>query len=217
MGLTGIPPAMFMRGGDPADPRSIRTRTQLLDAYERLLALDGSPTVAELVREAGVSRSSFYAHFTGIEEVGVAALRSILDAFEPLHAPRDNEAPNMPTAASFHDLFTHLGAHRRLCAEVLISDQQVPALAELYTTLVAHLVSALGGSPDRPAGFDVERGARFLVGGILALLVDDLQGPDSGSDRVGSTVAAMLPDWLSRANVLETPLSITPNAAARHR
>lgn len=209
MGLTGIPPAAFMRDGDPTDPRSVRTRSQLLSAYERLLASSSSPTVADLVRAAGVSRSSFYTHFAGIEEVGVAALRSILDSFDPVDE-REHRGQVAPTAASFQDLFDHLAAHRDLCVAVLVSDEQMPALAELHAALVTHVTTAIERSPAMPVGFDVDRGARFLVGGILSLLHEDLQtGADV--DGAGKLVSAMLPEWLARDNLLDAPLSVAPS------
>lgn len=216
MGLTGIPPAAFMRGGNPADPRSVRTRRQLLDAYERLLNSGMTPTVAELVREAGVSRSSFYGHFTGIEEVGVASLRSILDEFEPLRRASASPA-QASTAAGFLDLFAHLNEHRVLCGAVLTSGEHVPALAELHGVLVRHLTLALAASPAKPAGFDAAQGATFLVGGMLSLLVESLQRTgvvDRGT--LGDTVAAMLPQWLTEANVLQEALPVTLNASS-HR
>ncbi|KRA23006.1 hypothetical protein ASD65_00140 [Microbacterium sp. Root61] len=217
MGLTGIPPAAFMREGDPTDPRSMRTRSQLLAAYEQLLESGSTPTVAELVRVAGVSRSSFYTHFAGIEDVGVAALRSVLDAFDPPQEEREPGRPVGPTAASFRDLFGHLAEHRDLCVAVLVLDGQMPALAELHGALVAHLVAAIEQAPAKPVGFDVQRGARFLVGGILALLHADLQAAESDVDDVAQTIAAMLPDWLARDNLLDAPLSVSPSAGAAGR
>lgn len=54
MGLTGIPPAVFMREGNAMDPRSVRTRQQLLAAFERQLETgEIAPTVSSLAREAG--------------------------------------------------------------------------------------------------------------------------------------------------------------------
>ncbi|WP_159440995.1 TetR/AcrR family transcriptional regulator [Agromyces cerinus] len=168
------------------------------------------------MRTAGVSRSSFYTHFAGIEEVGVAALRSILDSFDPIDDERDPGAPGAPAAASFQDLFDHLAAHRDLCVAVLVSDEQMPALAELHAALVTHVTTAIERSPAMPAGFDVERGARFLVGGILSLLHEDLQtGADI--DGTGAIVSAMLPEWLARDNLLDAPLSVAPSSLAPTR
>ena len=54
-----------------ADPRNARTEAAIKDAMLRLMEHKQSALVgvAELAREAGVSRSSFYNHFSGIHEV----------------------------------------------------------------------------------------------------------------------------------------------------
>ncbi|ROZ50274.1 TetR/AcrR family transcriptional regulator [Rhodococcus sp. WS3] len=213
MGLTGIPPAVFMREGDPMDPRSMRTRRQLLEAFERLLEADKMPTVAELVREAGVSRSSFYAHFTGIEEVGVAALRSILDEFEPGEVRNVDRQDGASASVTFEDLFAHLGQHRRLCSAVLVSDTQLPALAELKTTLVDQLTAAIHQSPGKPGSLDAGKAASFLVGGILAILLESLQEADRDDD-LSATLAAMLPEWLTAARALAAPILFAPKSEA---
>ncbi|WP_405146663.1 TetR/AcrR family transcriptional regulator [Nocardia salmonicida] len=211
MGLTGIPPAAFMRGGDPTDPRSMRTRRQLLEAFEQALEAGTTPTVSDLVRDAGISRSTFYAHFTGIEEVGVAALRVILDAFEPSETPDVGDRGVGPSAATFEDLFAHLGAHRRLCSAVLVTDAHLPAFAELKTTLVSQLTAAINRSSDTPEGLDAGRAASFLVGGILALLLESLRSPEQSEDEdLGATLAAMLPEWLAGTRTLVAPISFTP-------
>ena len=214
MGLTGMPPAVFMREGNAMDPRSVRTRFHLLAAFERQLESgETAPTVSSLVREAGVSRSSFYKHFTGAEEVGVAAFREILDQFEPSEdeGPDSDAARDATAAASLEDLFAHLGRHRRLCSAVLVSDVQIPALAELHATLVAHLTDAIGRVATRPEEVDASQAATFLVGGILSLFIGWLQGAGQGVDELAATVAAMLPDWLDGAATLDSPIRVTPS------
>lgn len=210
MGLTGIPPAAFMRGGDPADKRSVRTRRQLLEAFEQSLEAGRTPTVSDLVRDAGVSRSSFYAHFAGIEELGVAALRSILDAFEPRQSRESDHQDTESSAATLEDLFAHLGAHRSLCCAVLVTDTHLPAFAELQTTLVSQLTAAIHASSGKPEALDAGRAASFLVGGILALLLESLREPERYADEdLGATLAAMLPEWLTRTRTLVAPILFT--------
>lgn len=58
------------------DPRAERSRTQLTDALTTLLgSRDGRQiSVSALCAEAGVSRPTFYQHFTSIDEVAVAGV-----------------------------------------------------------------------------------------------------------------------------------------------
>lgn len=212
MGLTGTPPAVFMREGNVKDPRSKRTRQQLLAAYERQLENgETTPTVSSLAQEAGVSRSSFYKHFAGTEDMGVAALRSILDELGPSGNIEPYAAASREVSAvSFEELFEHLGRHRLLCSAVLFADAQMPALAELHVTLVTHLTVAISAAHTKPDDVDASQAATFLVGGILSLLVEWFQSsaPQSAAD-LAEIVKRMLPEWLTEEETLEAPILVT--------
>ena len=70
-------------GPASADPRARRTRRRVFDAVERLVMQeDGGRAegiaVSDIVREAGISRSSFYAHFEDASAVASALLREDL-------------------------------------------------------------------------------------------------------------------------------------------
>ncbi|MCD4853419.1 TetR/AcrR family transcriptional regulator [Arthrobacter sp. AK01] len=211
MGLTGTPPAVFMREGNAADPRAVRTRQLLLDAFERQLESgQSSPTVSSLVQEAAVSRSSFYNHFTGAENVGVAAFRELLDAFKPmLREDEDQSTPAVVSQVGFEEFFTHLAEHRVLCLAVLTPGTQTPALAELHSTLVTHLTAAIAAVEARPAGLDAKQAAVFLVGAILSLLLDWLEKPTQTATELTLFVDRMLPDWLREEHQIEAPILVT--------
>ena len=211
MGLTGMPPAVFMREGNAADPRAVRTRQLLLDAFERQLENGQiAPTVSSLAQEAGVSRSSFYNHFSGAEDVGVAAFRELLDAFKPSRGEDRNKSSSSGNSqVSFEELFRHLEEHRVLCLAVLVPDAQTPALHQLHGTLVSHLTEAINAVDSRPAELDARRAAIFLVGGILSLLLDWLHKPTETAAELAVLAEIMLPEWLKEKESLETPIRIT--------
>ncbi len=212
MGLTGTPPAVFMREGNAADPRAVRTRQLLLDAFERQLERgESAPTVSSLAQEAGVSRSSFYNHFSGAENVGVAAFRELLDEFKPSSdAETGRPSEEGTTRVGFAEFFEHLGHHRVLCLAVLVPDTQTPALFELHGTLVAHLTQAISAVDTKPLGLQANRAAIFLVGGILSLLLDWLQDPTETAEDLAKTVESMLPGWLRESESLNAPILVTP-------
>lgn len=211
MGLTGMPPAVFMREGNAADPRSVRTRQLLLAAFERQLEHgQASPTVSSLVHEAAVSRSSFYNHFTGAENVGVAAFRELLDDFKPTLGEDGNQStPAGTSRVGFEEFFNHLAQHRVLCLAVLTPGIQTPALAELHSTLVSHLTEAVALVDTRPAGLNPKEAAVFLVGGILSLLLEWLQETTQTAADLAICVDRMLPDWLRKKKPFEAPILVT--------
>ena len=63
------------------DPRARRTRERLVRAYVDLAKTSaGVPTVSDVVRSAGVNRSSFYAHFTDVGDLSLYLLETALAA-----------------------------------------------------------------------------------------------------------------------------------------
>lgn len=216
MALTGVPPAIFMRDGNPEDPRSQRSRRSVLETFEEEIQLGRRPaTVAELVRTAGVSRSTFYSHFADLDEVGVAALRDILFAFgatTEVGHPGVGSARSGPTA-SLRDLFAHLHAHQALCRALLSVDggKPHPAAAELRAVLVEHFESSISAL-DLTLPVDAHTTALFVVGGVMALIVDWLGNGSTSPTVLADAVATLLPDWLRDSDSLARPLHVTNQA-----
>lgn len=69
-----------------ADIRRIRTRHAIQEALLSLMAKKPFQEigVAELTREAGISRSAFYAHFTNTHDVYTALVREFFQGIKPL-------------------------------------------------------------------------------------------------------------------------------------
>ena len=66
---------------DSSDPRALRTRQKLVDAFHAAVA-DADPaamSVASLTRAAGVNRTSFYSHFGSPEDLAIHALSDLFD------------------------------------------------------------------------------------------------------------------------------------------
>ena len=218
MALTGVPPA-FMREGNPSDPRAVRTRRLIIEAYERQL-IQGFDvdTVAALVRAAGVSRSSFYCHFKSVEEVGVAALRELLDSFGSASHQSTGAVSSRLAAtessgsASLQEFVEHLNAHRTLCAAVLAAGPDNPAHSELQSTLVEHITIALSDVQGPMPDIGPRQVATFIVGGVMALVVSGLKYGDQTPAQVARAVHTMLPDWARDAEQLRTPLRTSPTS-----
>ena len=81
-----------------ADKRTIRTREQIAGAFYALMK-EKDPAdiqVAELCREAGINRSTFYDHYKSVEELQRALLREIIEEnksfFRQYHFDMDSKA-----------------------------------------------------------------------------------------------------------------------------
>ena len=213
MALTGVPPAIFMREGNPDDPRAQRSRRLLLETFEEEIRRGRHPVSgADLVRTAGVSRSTFYSHFADIDEVGVAALRDILFTF---HTVAKSDSTGLGTevtgpTASLRDLFTHLDAHQALCRALLSANggKPHPAEAELRTVLVDHFEASIAAL-NQALPVDARTTALFVVGGVMTLIMDRLGSASISPAALADEVAALLPSWLRNADGLKKPLHLT--------
>ncbi|WP_169786793.1 TetR/AcrR family transcriptional regulator [Nitriliruptor alkaliphilus] len=194
-----------MRTGDLSDPRAQRTRALLLAEYERQLALGGEPpTVASLVREAGVSRSAFYGHFTSIDEVGVAAVRSALDQLgvRDTEMRRDDAASGVSVARmTYAAFFAHILGHRHLYAPLIGANDISAAHDELREVLIAQTQRSIEAIADRPDGVDSRRAARFIIGGLMAVMAEWLRDPQPCSPQeLAEHIAQTLPTWFASTN-----------------
>lgn len=214
MALTGVPPAIFMRDGNPDDPRARRTRALLLNAYEsEIEAGRAVVSVATLVRAAGVSRSSFYSHFSGVDELGLAAMRALLEGLE---IPADSVSTGgecdplcSNPSASLLDLFTHLADHRALFVALMADEGgSTPAGAEFRILLTGHIADAIRDSAI-PTGVSVDAVATYLVGGLVALMCHLMRDVESAEVDMARHVNSLVPDWLRSCEHLDRPLRLT--------
>lgn len=94
------------------------TRARILDTFNRLL-LDGAaprPKVSQIIDEAGVSRSTFYDHFDGVEVLLDESLTGLFGGFaQALVIRRD--------PAFLQSLIEHIGENRQMAREFLSGDR----------------------------------------------------------------------------------------------
>lgn len=182
------------------DPRSLRTRAAIVAAVHEIAAEQTGtvPTVAEIIRRAGVSRSSFYTQFSDFGELVEEVLRQALESIRREDAGL-RQIPNVTEAEA-----TRLGA--RHVIEHVIAHREFYRLglatggAALWgsVTMVAEQLAASECVKHGPsAGVSVPMAATFLAGGLLTLLhavVREEAEPDL--EEITGQFVAMLPDWL---------------------
>ena len=103
-----------MSGKSRPDPRSRRTRTALIGAFNSLFLSRrrGRVRVAEIVAEAEVGRSTFYEHYSGADEIHLEALK------RPFAALADAAAGRGDVRAVEHFL-AHFWENRQRARETL--------------------------------------------------------------------------------------------------
>ena len=114
---------------EKTDARVVRTRDRLGDALIALL-LEKSfddVTVQEVLDRAGVSRSTFYAHYKDKNDLFLSDIDQFLESIATLLARSGDRSPRVAPVAEF---FTHVGESRDLY-QVMVESGRIHDLRDL--------------------------------------------------------------------------------------
>lgn len=169
-----------------SDPRAEKTRRAIFSAVESLTTARTAPiTVSDIVRTAAISRSSFYAHFSGLDDLAreylhvqlAEARASVIDLIRTEAASRHDAAHD-----GYRRLVTHMVKHYPVYASVLDLSLSRGAYDEIvhgYASLWLDSIDTLGGTA---AGPRPELTATFVAGGAITLIGSTMKGRISISD-----------------------------------
>ena len=150
------------------DRRTDRTRRALVDAVRSLLVARawGEVMVQLICDTADVSRSAFYAHFDGRDDVLDTAFEALLDALGEPIAGRGLDARG--TFACLAPLTSHVREHRALVER----NAAAPSGATLSVRFRETVVEAARREARRSGRFRAlpDETIAFATGGALALL-----------------------------------------------
>ena len=149
------------------DPRAARTLKKIVDAVHEL-ARDGtrSITVTDLIRRAGVGKTSFYSHFSGIDEL---ALHVFLESFETPdstehgESTRPDEARNLIEPLTVPAIVAHYAENRGLYETVL----SVPQSAEMLNTAIGVIADRLGMRDEHVAADHPDRVRHMITAAAI--------------------------------------------------
>ena len=187
-----------------SDPRAEKTRRAIFSAVESLTSAKNTPiTVSDIVRTAAISRSSFYAHFSGLDDLAREYLHVQLAevrASVALLVRTDAAGRRDAAQHSYRGLLTHMVKHYPVYESVLDLSLSRGAYDEVvhgYASLWLDSIDSLGGLPVGPRP---ELTATFVAGGALTLIGSTLKGRVSVSDEdLVNELTRLLP-----ATLLET-------------
>ena len=181
-----------------ADPRILRSRRTLEVALLALIEQHDLTTlsIADVTREAGVSRSTFYDHYTDLHDLAESACTDMFEAllvqapvFVSLNVDPETSNPLVK-------LFQHVLTHRRLYSALLGPDGSARVMAYLLNrlTIAIHVNRALGKADfathrDDPAEAPLDVAASFAAGALLGVVVDWLRRgcPGTPASMAGQT------------------------------
>ncbi|WP_439591127.1 TetR/AcrR family transcriptional regulator [Microbacterium sp.] len=191
------------------DPRTTRTRQALRDALRTLLATHSldDVSVSLLCREAGVHRTTFYAHAPGARQFAVTEFTADLDRIATVDVDAEEETPDRVARrylASLRALLDHLVDDRTVYRALLTSDSRGSFRAALEGRLRARAEQAIDvfadqgvvSVPDDPRGR--AEAAAFIAGALVGVIDVWTLSDDTDATAAGSRIAALMPPWWPR-------------------
>ena len=183
------------------DPRVARTRQAILDAVETLASADKPITVAAIVRTAGIGRSSFYTHFSGIDELAVVVLGDVFRAIgaEDVELRRHRVVSGAEAARVAQvRLVGHLVQHRALYVSLLAMPFTAAVYARAVEAYAAQVHATIALLPEIPHGLTAEAVATYTAAGSLGLLAQWIRNDDPvPADVLVDQLMALVPSWLA--------------------
>lgn len=169
------------------DERALRTRNSIAAAVIRLGPRRGVDriTVGELAVEAGISRSTFYAHFGSFEDYLARSFAGMVERLAE-KAASETTGPDAPLLCTQH-ILAHIHAAPQYVAAITRSRHRPTMLAAGEERLTVHLETRLRTL--RPT-LDRRRRAtlaRFVAAGFIGMLRSWMEGgmPRSPDDLRG--------------------------------
>jgi AcrR family transcriptional regulator len=189
-----LPDSLRSTTETPGDPRAARTRQGILAAVARLHSSDvGDISVSHIVREAKISRSSFYAHFSSLDDLAVALLRQ---EFASVALP----GPRSP--GGLRESYTRLVQHFAQRESIYSYALGLPLSRRAFDDVIAGYAEQVLASFDEPASeadaIRARRAATYVAGGTVSLLSAWVANHhDISADQLVDELIALLPPWLS--------------------
>lgn len=178
-------------------------------AVRQLISDSDEPlTVADIVRVARVSRSTFYAHFGSLDDLALEVLRSQFVELGGLDVDwrRDDLLPGRAIARlGFGHLIAHIVDNLPLYSSALRTPHTRTAYDELVQSYCIRLMDSIitvGGAPEN---VDARLVSTFVGGGAVTLISAWMRGHiELSDDDLVRQLVDLLPPWILESPIKET-------------
>ncbi|MCS5478138.1 TetR/AcrR family transcriptional regulator [Corynebacterium sp. YIM 101645] len=194
---------------ESSDVRAVRTRGQISEALERLTARGAEITVSSIVREAGISRGTFYTHYSGLEGLAVelqAEVVHLLAGLERTQAHLDPEervrSRRDSIAEALGGVVEHYARYRSFYAAVFSMPVSQANARLRVEALAAELQEHMSIDAVVPEGVNIRLAALFIAGGWTTVITDWVLGNVEATEGdVARHMVMLVPEWLYRLRV----------------
>jgi len=178
-----------------ADPRAERTRQQIFAAVRDLTARGtASLTVGDIVLAAGISRSSFYAHFGGVDELSEEMFRAQFSQIEQDSVPLGSTS----VRSGYTRLVEHMVENQPLYSSLVVFPPARGAYDDLVLDFCTRLLISVAATSRVPPGLRTDLAITYVAGGALTVIGSWMSGDvDVSDDELVDQLVALLPHWLS--------------------
>lgn len=191
---------------DSTDVRALRTRRGIAEALERLALRQAEVSVSSLVREAGISRGTFYTHYADLGELagelqttivhriaGWERERARLDATEVIMSRRQS------IAEALRMVVDHYSQYREFYRAVFSLPTSLQAANALVEALAIELQEHMETDAMTPEHIDARVAAQFIAGGWTTVISEWVMGRLNASETsLARHLVDLLPDWMYR-------------------
>jgi AcrR family transcriptional regulator len=188
------------RMSDSPDERALRTRQALVSAYRGLVSSHAvtDVSVARVVQRAGVTRSSFYAHFANTDDLAVAALTEVFDVVASADSASRRQGTEPLAEVSEQSLAEVVAfiADRRVVYRDLLAraDHFALAVEDAFAERSLATLAAAGHSVADPVVT-----ARFIAAGVMGVIAWWLrEASDWTAEELAHHLAAVIPTDFTR-------------------
>lgn len=198
---------------DSTDTRALRTRREIADALDRLAARQADVSVSSLVREAGISRGTFYTHYADLGELagelqtaivhriaGWERQRARLDAAEAVMTRRQS------IAEALRMVVDHYSQYRVFYAAVFSLPTSLQATNALVEALADELQEHMDTDALTPDYIDARTASLFIAGGWTTVISEWVMGRLKVDEvAVAQHLVDLLPEWMYRLRATAGP------------
>ncbi|GAA2035645.1 hypothetical protein GCM10009819_20190 [Agromyces tropicus] len=188
------------------DPRHRRTRAALVEALLRLLAREplDAISVAALCREAGVHRTTFYAHAPNVHAFALDVFTLDVDRLTAVAVEPGAETPEHVAErylASLVAVLEHVAEDRAGYRALFGSTSRGVFRSALDARLrrrarIALEVWRAQGVPGAPRDDDaIDEAAAFIAGGLVGALETWAMGDGTDAAAAADRLASLMPGW----------------------
>ncbi|HWG25073.1 TetR/AcrR family transcriptional regulator [Actinospica sp.] len=208
------------------DPRILRSRAALEETLRTLIAERelSQISVSDLTKRAGVDRSTFYEHYSGVDDLAAAACTAVFDELlAALPVPMVRPKSEKEAKANLAELFEHVAEHAALYKSLLGAHGSARVIDHLLQrmALVVHAARQRYARPtehaepltDELREIPYDPFAVFVAGAIIGTIIDWLRrGRPDTPEQMAAAIWPLLHTGKAPKSHAHQPTGPNPSA-----